>query len=115
MTAIIPTIKLFISQEDDSNGIHINNFILEYNHDNYHLHGSTRNTIHVFTQSIALYVLSINSCNETIGLNAYMTPEPDPINSMYLHNNQEISEYLDNKWESMKPVTIVKQLINYLY
>jgi DNA repair protein RadC len=43
-----------------------------------------------------------------------MTPEPDPINSLYLHNNQEISEYLGNMWESMKPETIVKQLINYL-
>ena len=115
MTAINPTIKLFTSKEGNNAGIQINCLILEHNNDNYHLHGGTRDTIHVFIESIALYVLVINRSNGTIGLNAYMTPEPDPINSMYLHNNKEISEYLGNKWEGMTPVSIVKQLINYLY
>lgn len=112
MTAIIPTIRLFTSKDNDT-GIRINSLILEHKGDNYHLHGGTRDTIHVFTQSIALYVLSINRGNGTMGLSAFMTPEPDPINSMYLHNYQEICEYLGNKWESMKPVTIVQKLINF--
>lgn len=114
MTAITPTIKLFTSK-NTTTGIHINSLILEHNKDNYHLQGGTRDTIHVFTESIALYVLSINSSNGTMGLNAYMTPEPDPINSVYLHNNKEIREYLGHKWENMNPVSIIKQLINYLY
>lgn len=113
MTAIIPTIKLFTIKNDNNTGIQINSLILEYNHDNYHLQGGTNDTIHVFTESIALYVLSINSTG-TMGLNAYMTPEPDPINSVYLHNNKEIREYLGNKWQSMRPISIVQKLINYL-
>lgn len=112
MTAITPTIKLFTSK--GKGGIHINSLILEHQDNNYHLQGGTNDTIHVFAQSIALYVLSINSTG-TIGLNAYMTPEPDPINSVYLHNNKEIKEYLGNKWEDMKPASIVQKLINYLY
>jgi hypothetical protein len=113
MNATIPIIKLFTSKEDT--GIHINSLILEHNGNNYHLQGGTKDTIHVFTESIALYVLSINASNGTIGLNAFMSSEPDPINSMYLHNNQEIREYLGNKWESMKAENIVKRLIQCLY
>lgn len=115
MNAITPAIKLFTSKDDTNTGIQINSFILEHNHDNYHLQGGTRDTIHVFSESIALYVLVINQSNGTVGLNAYMVPEPDAINSIYLHNNKEIREYLGNKWESMKPTAIVQKLINYLY
>lgn len=114
MTAIIPTIKLFTTINTDTS-IHINSLILEHNGNNYQLHAGTSDTIHVYIQSIAIYVLTINKSNGTIGLNAYMTPEPDPINSIYLHNNQEIFDYLGNKWESMKPLAIVQKLINYLY
>jgi hypothetical protein len=32
-----------------------------------------------------------------------------------MHNNQEIVEYLGNKWEQMKPETIVRRQIQYLY
>ena len=112
MTAIIPTIKLFTSKT--GTGIHINNLILEHDSNYYTLQGGTHDTIHVFKQSIALYVLSINSSNGTMALSAYMTPEPDPINCMYLNNNKEIREYLGHKWESMKPLAIVQELINYL-
>ena len=111
MIAIKPTIKLFTSQDDNNIGIHINSLIIEHDNNNYHLQGGTNDTIHVFTQNIVLYVLTINRSNGTIGLNAFMVPEPDPINSIFLHNNQEIFDYLGNKWESMKPVSIVKQLI----
>lgn len=115
MNAITPAIKLFTSKDNTNTGIQINCLVLEHNHDNYHLQGGTRDTIHVFSESIALYVLSINRSTGTMGLNAYMVPESDPINSVYLHNNQEIREYLGNKWESMEPVSIVQKLINYLY
>ena len=115
MTAITPTIKLFTSKNDNNTGIHINSLILEHNGNNYQFHGGVNDTIYTFTESIALYVLTINKSNGTIGLYAFMGSEPDPINSMYLHNNQEIFDYLGNKWESMKPVNIVHKLINYLY
>jgi hypothetical protein len=44
-----------------------------------------------------------------------MTSEPDPIDSMFLHNHHDISEYLGNKWELMKAGTAVKRSIDYLY
>ena len=114
MTAIKPTIKLFTSQEDDTNGIHINSLIMEHNGNNYQFHGGTSDTIHVFTESIALYVLTINESNGTMGLNAFMSPEPDPINSVYLHTPQDVKETLGDKWEQLSPKAITLKLVNYL-
>ncbi len=113
MTAITPAFKLHTSRSNS--GTHINSIILEHQGYYYSLHGSTNDTIQVFIESIAIYVLSINKSNGTIGLQAFMVPEPDPINSVYLHNGREIREYLGNKWEGMKPLAIVQKLINYLY
>jgi hypothetical protein len=114
MTTIIPTIKLF-TRPNDITGTHINSLIFEHQGNNYHLQGRTTDTTHVFTEGLGIYVLTVNKSHGYIGLNSYMSPEPDYLNTICLHNNQEISEYLGNKWEGMKPVTIVKQLINYLY
>jgi len=113
MTATIPIIKLFTSKDDT--GIHINSLILEHNGNNYQLQGGTKDTIHVFTESIALYVLSINSSYGTMSLNAFMSSEPDPINSMYLHTPQEIINVLGAKWDLLSAKTIATKLINYLY
>ena len=60
-------------------------------------------------------MLTVNKGLGYMGLNSYMVPESDPINSLFLHNYQEISEYLGDKWESMKAENIVKKLIKYLY
>jgi hypothetical protein len=114
MTAIKPTIKLFTTQEDDNNSIHINSLILVHHDNHYQFHGGSNDTIHVFGESIALYVLAINKSNGTIGLNAFMQPEPDPINSVYLHTPRDIKETLGAKWEQLSPKTITMKLINYL-
>ena len=113
MTPITATIKLHTCYRYQ--GTYINAFTLEYKGNNYHLHGGTRDTIHVFTESIGIYVLTINKGLGYIGLNSYTSPEPDLINTVFLHNKQEIEECLGQKWEQMKPETITKRLINYRY
>ena len=113
MTAITPTIKLFTSHKDNA-GIHINSLILEHNGNNYHLPGGTSDTIHVFTQSIALYVLSINKGKGTMALNAFMVPESDPLNGAYLNTPKDIKETLGANWERLSPKVIATKLINYL-
>ena len=115
MTKITPTIRLFTYQESLERGLQRKSLMLEHNGIRYHLHGGTRDTIHVFTESICIYVLTINKALGYIGLNAYMTPEPDPINCVYLHNYHEIRETLGAKWEGMKPLTMASRLIHYLY
>lgn len=114
MTAITPTIKLFTSKEEDNTGIHINSLILEHNGNNYQFHGGSNDTIHVFTESIALYVLTINPSKGTMGLNAFMAPEPDPINSFYIHSTKEIIDLFGSNWEQLSPKAITMKLIDRL-
>jgi hypothetical protein len=115
MIQISPTIRLFTYQGTNESGLQIMSLVFSHNRNNYHLQGRTTDTIYIFTESIGIYVLTVNKSLGHIGLNSYMVPESDPINSMYLHSIKEIREYLGDKWEGMKPVSIVKQLINYLY
>jgi hypothetical protein len=115
MQPITPFISVLTYQEALETGLQIRTLILNHNGNNYHLQGGTRDTIHVFTEGLGIYVLTINKALGYIGLNSYMAPEPDPINTMFLHNYQEIKETLGPKWKGMKPVTIVQKLINYLY
>lgn len=112
MTAITPSIKLFTSQDNDS--ITINNLILEHKGNHYQFHGGTNDTIHVFAESIALYVLTINHSNGTMGLSAFMSPQSDPINGIYLHTPGQIKERLGGNWERIPAKAIVERLIDYL-
>ena len=54
MTPITPTLKLHSHQDND--GIHIDSLIMKHNGNNYHLYAGTKDTIYIFSQSIALYV-----------------------------------------------------------
>lgn len=113
MNQLTPTLKLHVI--NDNYGYHFNSLIIEHKNNYYNLQASTKDTIHIFTESLGIYVLTINRDNGYIGLNAYMSPEPDALNSMYLKNNQEIIEALGIHWDAMEPVAIVHKLIDCLY
>lgn len=115
MTAIKPDVKLFTNQDADSTSIQINSLVLAYKGNHYHLPGGTGDTIHVFTQSIAVYVLTINKGYGRMALNAFMVPQSDAINSVYMHTPQEIIDHLGSKWERLSPRAIVESLMDYLF
>lgn len=112
MTPITPELKLQTHQDKD--GIHINSLIMKHNGNNYHLYAGTKDTIYIFSQPFALYVLTINREHGNIGLNAYMSPEPFPINSFYIHSTKHIVSILGPKWEQLPALDITLKLINYL-
>lgn len=114
MTSITPTIRLLTSALTQGAGIQIEALILEHNGNNYHLHGSTRDKIHVFAQRVCLYVLTVNTAVGYVGLSTYMSPEPDAINTIFLYSPEEIKETLGAKWERLPPESIVRRLIRYL-
>jgi hypothetical protein len=60
MNKITPSIKLLTHQESQDAGLQLRTLILEYKGNNYHLQGGIRDTIHVFTESIGIYVLKVN-------------------------------------------------------
>src|SRR6185369_2540682 len=114
MNQITPVIRLLTYQESPEAGIQIRTLILEHNSDCYHLQGGTRDIIHVFTQGLGIYVLTINKRYGYMALNSFMVPEPDPINSLFMHNYDDITRTLGNKWEQLSPLTITNRLINQL-
>lgn len=113
MQAIKPTLQLHTREEND-NGIYINSLIMKHSGNNYHLYAGTKDTLYAFSESIALYVLTVNREHGTIGLNAYMSPEPFPINSFYMHSASEIIDIFGPKWEQLPALDITLKLINYL-
>lgn len=115
MIQISPKVKLFTYQESIDSGLQIISLVFSHNCNNYHLQGRTTDTIYIFTEGLGIYVLTVNKALGYIGLNCYMVPEPDFLNTIYMHNNQEIIEHLGSKWESMKSEMMVKKLIQYLY
>lgn len=46
---------------------------------------------------------------------AYMQPESEALNVVFLHNLQEIKHVLGPKWARMKTIAIVQKLIRCLY
>ena len=112
MTPITPPIRLFTTQADAA--IQVNSLILDYNGNCYNLPGSTGDTIHVFTESICLYVLTINATNSSIGLNAFMVPHPDPLNCIYMHTEHQITSALGSRWKQLSFSGIARKLIDYL-
>lgn len=114
MELISPKIRLLTYHNPQDNGIQLTTFIIEHGQNNFHLQGSTQDTVYVFQESIALYVLSTNSEHGTMSLNTYMAPEPDAINTVFLHSEQEIEDVLGDMWEQMSPMAMTRKLINYL-
>jgi hypothetical protein len=114
MIQISPSIKLFTYQGNIDSGLQIISLVFSHNCNNYHLQGKTTDTIFIFTEGLGIYVLTINRASGYIGLNCFMAPEPDRLDSVFLHTPHEIKEVLGQKWESLAPASIVRKLRNLL-
>jgi hypothetical protein len=101
-------------QESDKAGLHSRGLMIDYDKRSYRLNAGNQDTIHVFTRSIYLFVLTINRSFGYIGLDAYMPMEEEPINSIFLHSEHHISELLGRHWSMMTPETLATRLVEYL-
>jgi hypothetical protein len=113
MNQITPVIKIHTTQEDQ--GTYLQSLIIEYRGNNYLLPGCTGTVTYAFSESVCLYVLSINRTLSRIYLFAFMSSEPDYISMTSLNSHKEVLEVLGSKWESMKPERIVKRLMDCLF
>jgi hypothetical protein len=114
MTPIIPTVRSMTFQEANSAGLLSRGMILEHQGKTFNLNAGKSDTVHVFTSSIILYVLTINRPLGYIGLDAYYPSEEDPINTVFLHSDYQFTETLGSKWKHMSARTIAIKLTNYL-
>jgi len=114
MTAIRPTIRRMTYEEAGEAGLHSRGLILEYQGMSYRLNAGTSDIITVFTRSVALYVLTVNSGLGYIGLDAYMPDEPDPINTVFMHSELDVTDVLGARWRQLSAKTIALKLTDYL-
>jgi len=114
MTAISPTIRRMSLEEACQAGLQNRGLVLEHQGKSYQLHAGLSDKIHVFEQSIYIYVLTINMPLGYIGFDAYLKNEQHPINTIFLHSEYQFTDYLGLKWKQLSPATIAKRLSNYL-
>lgn len=114
MTEVKPTVKVMTYQEADQRGLLNRGLVLEYGGRSYYLNGGMKDRIHVFSRSIYLFVLTINTPLGYIGLDAYMPNEEDPINTIFLHSDYQLTDYLGRNWKQMSAGTMARRLADYL-
>ncbi len=114
MTRITLTIRTMTFQEASQLRLHNRGLVLEHQGRSYHLSAGTSDRIQIFQQSVCLYVLTSNNALGYLGLDAYMPDEPDPVNTVFLHYENDIAEILGKGWEEMEPEDIVTRLQDYL-
>jgi hypothetical protein len=88
--------------------------MLDYEDRSYKLNSGTSDKIHVFTRNIYLFVLTINRSIGYIGLDAYVSLEEEPINTIFPHSDYQIRELLGRNWNQMTPQTLATGLTEYL-
>lgn len=114
MSPIVPTIRKMTFQEAKSAGLYSRGMILEHRGNTFNLNAGTSDTVHIFASSIILYVLTINRPLGYIGLDAYYPSEEDPVNTVFLHSDYQLTDALGSKWTQMSPKTIACKLTDYL-
>lgn len=114
MTPIKPVIRRMTFDEAYQLGLHSRGLILVHQGRKYNLNAGLSDKVSVFTRSICVYVLTVNNLLGYIGLDAYMPNEPEPINTIFLHTDDQITESLGRRWEQLSPRTIAERLVEYL-
>lgn len=114
MTAIRPTIRRMTFDEASKAGLHSRGLMLEHQGKSYRLSAGTSDTITVFSRSVVIYVMTVNSGLGYIGLDAYVPNEPDPINTIFLHTEQGMKDVLGDNWGQLSAKTIALKLTNCL-
>ena len=88
--------------------------MLDYQNKSYVLSAGNRDCVEVFAQGVGLYVLTWNAGLRYLGLEEYHIGHTEPVNSVFLWKEQELSEVLGPRHREMSSQTKVIRLIEYL-
>jgi hypothetical protein len=100
-------------EEQRNAGLKNKCLMLDYQNRSFVLNAGNSDVVEVFTQSIGLFVLTLNSYAEYVGLDSYVLSEAEPINTIFLQE-YEVVELLGSKWKDMSTRTIAIKLMEYL-
>jgi hypothetical protein len=113
MLKLNASIRTMTLEEQLSYKLHNPGLMLEYQNRSYVLSAGNRDSVEVFAQGIGLYVLTMNNYAGYVGLDSYIPPEQDPINSIFLQE-YEVEELFGVSWKDMSTEDIALRLMEYL-
>ena len=114
MIKIIPTIRTMTINETRQKGRYSPGLVLEHQGHTFNLNAGTSDTGAIFSHSIYLYALTISSSLGYIGLDAYVPNEPDAINTIFLHSEQDMVDVLGARWKRFSLKTLTLKLADHL-
>lgn len=114
MKELAPNVKMMTYEDAEQKDLFSRGLVLDYEGRTYFLHAGLKDKIHVFTRSIYFFVLTTNISLGYIGLDVYMPNQQDPINTIFLHSEYQISDYLGRNWKQLSAGSIAQRLSNYL-
>jgi hypothetical protein len=94
--------------------LHNAGLMLDYQNTSYVLSAGSSDCIEVFANGAGLYVLTWNAGLRYLGLEEYHLGHDEPISSVFLWKEPELSEVLGCQWRNMLPETKVQRLMVYL-
>ena len=109
MTQIYPTIRTMTWNEAHEFGHFHQGLMMEHNCVSYRLTAGTKDNLHVLESGPILYVLTLNTSLDYIGLDVYMPNEGDAIDSIFLQGDA-INECIGKDWRSLSLTQLVKRL-----
>jgi len=89
MTSISPSIRMMNFAEAQERRLYHGGLILDHEGKSYVLHAGSKDKVHVFTRSIYIFVLTINTALGYMGLDAYM---PNEMGAIFGKSKTSISE-----------------------
>jgi hypothetical protein len=111
MTQIQPTIRTMTWEEAQEFGHYHQGLMLEHNCISYRLSAGTADNIHCFKSGVTLYVLTINSRLDYVGLGTYVGSEQDPVDSIFLQGDWAIEECIGDNLRSLSLTSLYSRMI----
>ena len=110
MMLINPTIRTMTFEEAREFGDYHQGLMMDHNCISYRLSAGTKDNLHVLESGPVLYVLTLNTSLDYIGLDVYMPKEEDAIDSILLQGNA-ITECIGKDWRSLSLIQLVTRLV----
>ena len=110
MTQIFPTIRTMTWNEAHEFGHFHQGLMMDHNCVSHRLTAGTKDNLHILESGPVLYVLTLNTSLDYIGLDVYMPKEEDAIDSIFLQGDA-ITECIGKDWRSLSLTQLVTRLV----
>ena len=111
MTQIFPTIRTMTWNEAHEFGHFHQGLMMDHNCVSHRLTAGTKDNLHILESGPVLYVLTLNTSLDYIGLDVYMPKEEDAIDSIFLQG-ESTKEMIGNDWKSLSLIQLATRLVN---